>query len=283
MDNSVNSLKISYWNANGIFHKSHDFFRFLSTNDIDVSLVCETFLKAHQKLSHYDYNIYRLDRTGRRKGGVAAIVKTGILHTQLPSFDLKVLEAIGINIVTSSGPITLVSVYNPGANRDDRSFIDDIKTLKKIRNSYFICGDLNARHRLWNCSKANRAGKLLFDELQSGSFIIQHPPSSTHIPSDPNRCCSTLDIVLTNGRHTMSVPQISTDLSSDHLPVQFQVDSSNVKKIHPQSVPDYSKADWQGYKSFLDANIDLQQLDISSITSTFQVDNMVDYFTNLLE
>lgn len=283
MDNSVNSLKISYWNANGIFHKSHDFFRFLSNNEIDVSLVCETFLKTNLKLSHSDYKIYRLDRTGRRKGGVAVIVKSGILHTLLPSFHLKVLEAIGISIVTSTGPITLVSVYNPGANRDDRSFIDDIKTLTKIRNSYFICGDLNARHRLWNCSRANTAGNSLFDELQTGSFIIQHPPSSTYIPSDPNRRCSTLDIVLTNGQHTMTIPQISTDLSSDHLPVQFEIDSSNVQTIHPRAIPDYSRADWQGFKSFLDANIDLQQLDLSSITATFQVDNMIDYFTTLLE
>lgn len=282
MDNTAKSLTISYWNANGIHSKSHDFFRFLINNSIDVSLICETFLKPNIKLSHPDYKIYRLDRTGRRKGGVAIIVHSTIAHSLLPSFDLQIVEAIGLEITTSTGPISLISAYNPGSNRDNNLFIQDIQKLTQIRNSFFICGDLNARHRLWNCIRANTAGNLLFNELQSGTFVVHHPPLSTYIPSDPNRRPSTLDLVVTNGMHTISKLQTVQDLTSDHVPIRFEIDSSTVNLAHPRSIPDYSRADWRGFKSFLDENIDLQQLDLSTVTETFQIDNHIDFFTTIM-
>lgn len=282
MDNLTSSLTISYWNANGIQSKTHDYFRFLIKNSVDVSLICETFLKPDIKFAHPDFKIYRLDRSERRKGGVAVVVHSNVAHSLLPSFDLQIIEAIGVEIVTSTGPISLISAYNPGGNRDNNSFLQDIQKLTKIRNSFFICGDLNARHRLWNCIRANTAGNMLFNELQSGSFVIHHPPSSTHIPTDPNRRPSTLDLVLSNGLHSISNLQTIQDLTSDHIPVRFEIDSTTISYSHPRSIPDYSRADWRGFKTFLDENIDLQQLDLSSVFETYQIDNYIDYFTTII-
>ena len=86
----------------------------------------------------------------------------------------------------------IMSVYNPRANRDCESFKADVNLLSAIPNSYFLCGDFNARHRLWNCQAANRMGKTLFETLQRGNFSIHHPQNPTYFPSDENRNPSTI-------------------------------------------------------------------------------------------
>jgi hypothetical protein len=100
---------------------------------------------------------------------------------------------------------------------------DDIFRLTSARNSFFICGDLNVRHSTWNWSRANnQAGNASFN--CGGSFAAQYPPTYTRIPLNRTQNPFTLDIVLTNGLHNMdSTHTPHTALSSDHLPVLFEV------------------------------------------------------------
>jgi hypothetical protein len=46
--------------------------------------------------------------------------------------------------------------------------------------SFFICGDSNARHSSWGCARANSAGNALFE--CDCDFAIYYPPSPTRTP-----------------------------------------------------------------------------------------------------
>ena len=62
------------------------------------------------------------------------------------SFALEIIEAIGIQLTTSKGALSIVAAYHPGSNSIISKFKNDIRKLTKIRNNFIICGDLNARH-----------------------------------------------------------------------------------------------------------------------------------------
>jgi endonuclease/exonuclease/phosphatase family metal-dependent hydrolase len=88
----------------------------------------------------------------------------------------------------------------------------------------FICGDLNSRHRAWNCSLANQARKILFTNMSTGNFTVYQPSTPSWIPLNSRKQPSTIDLVLSNGLHTVSGISTRTAIFSDHLPVIFEVD-----------------------------------------------------------
>lgn len=92
-----------------------------------------------------------------------------------------------------------------------KKFRNDISKLTKYRESYLVCGDFNSKHWFWNCSRANQAGKILY-------IILIYIQKSRIIPS-------TLDLVLSNGLPEISNLRSTQALSSDHLPIQFEIDN----------------------------------------------------------
>lgn len=218
MISSLRTLKLMYWNARSIRNKIIEFYDFLSSNDIHVACLSETHLKPEHHLhSHPDYAMYRLDRVGRDCGGVAIVVRRGISHKLLPDLSMKLLETIGIEVILqNNSKIKIYSTYLPGTSSAPlvrQHFINDLRliTSRNRTTSYFICGDLNARHRHFNCLTSNTAGRLLYDEYISSDFVIAFPSTPTYIPEDPNRNPSTIDIMITN-----SLLQ-HTDLTCDYL------------------------------------------------------------------
>lgn len=39
--------------------------------------------------------------------------------------------------------------------------------LTSLPNTFLICGDLNAKHRFWNCARRNTAGTILYDNMSN--------------------------------------------------------------------------------------------------------------------
>ena len=272
-------LKVANWNANSILKKNLDVTNFLQKHNIDIMLVTETFLKTPIKFSIPSYTIYRIDRTEGQKGGVAIFIKNSIKHRLMKSLNLKVIEGIGINVETSSGKISFISAYHPGANKNMKAFANDVVTLTKLNSSYFICGDINARHRFWNCANSNEVGKVLFGKLQTELFSIHHPNTPAYIPSDPNRCQSTLDIILSNNCHLISTPM--TDLASDHLPVIFEILNTKPTANPCKYLYDYNEANWPNFVNNINNSIDRTQMNIHNITNMQQIDDMIARFNHI--
>jgi hypothetical protein len=267
------------WNANSVVPKKLEFFDFLLTNEIDIALINETYLKTEMPFSHPDYCCYRLDRL-QPKGGVAILVRQDLPHNLLPSFRTKLLECIGITVESNNGPIHFISAYCPGgrSSADDISkFKSDIIQLTTRRESFFIGGDLNARHSSWGCLTANQAGNALLG--CSGPFVVHFPPSHTRIPLNCRQNPSTLDIVLTNGQHDLENIHVKTELSSDHLPVMFEVATNIHRELPDHFIFNYREADWNNFHAHLDANLNLE-FSLDRIENESQVENMIKKFTD---
>lgn len=207
-------IKIMYWNAQSVQQIQNEMFNCIHSHHIDVTLIQETWLKPNIQLFHPNYICHRLDRLDRTGGGIAIIVHKSIEHTLLTKVKTKIIESLGIEIATSGNPIKLFSVYFPGTDLTSSALNDfkqDIRLLTRTPGSYFICGDLNAKHRSWNCAKRNSAGKILYESTLTGNFTIQHPPSPTHFPTQRRCKPSTIDLTMTNLLHDMTQPETIQD------------------------------------------------------------------------
>lgn len=259
MDNAA-QLKILNWNGRSILPKRVEFFDFLIGNQIDVATVSETWLKPNNSFYHPKYNCIRADRTttdNERGGGVLIAIRKGIKFTQL-DISTSVIESVGVQIHHSSENIQIIAVYFPGQHRSTawNVFQSDLIKLVRRNEPFFISGDLNARHRQWNCLKANKAGNILINRASTSNFFIHYPDTYTYHPQG-NRRPSTLDLVLSNNLVNMSPLTTINDLSSDHLPVVFTIELAAPFIQEAAMVPCYARANWTLFKSVLDSKIDL--------------------------
>ena len=203
-----NEIRIVYWNANGIQNKIHELYNFMLVNFVDVSCVCETFLKSHHLLpAHPQFTIYRHDRDDNiRKGGVLIIVRKSVPHQLLSNIQCSLVENIGIEIATTNSKIQFISCYLPGGSNNQQIrnlFLNDLRQLTHRGNfrhcpNYYALGDFNSKHRFWGCHRANLAGNILYNEFNQSNFDIIYPLDHSYHPSDANRSSSTPDIGLTN-------------------------------------------------------------------------------------
>ena len=280
-----NHLKIVNWNGRSILPKRIEFFDFLVRHKIDVATVSETWLKQSNSFYHPEYRCIRGDRqssSNERGGGVLIAIRRGIKFSQL-SLRTKTIEAIGIEIHHGTQPIHILAAYFPGSHRSVSwsMFRKDITSLTRRDVPFFVCGDFNARHRQWNCTKANKAGSILAAKAAASNFFIHAPPTFTYYPRGGRRP-STLDLVLSNNMVDMSSLSAMNELSSDHLPVCFKVDVSVPFDHAIPTTKCYARANWQLFQRSLNQNIDLTSPTVTSIDNAEAIDDCIQTFTNAL-
>lgn len=280
---NIINLNIMALNCQSIRNKTLEINNHLSENHIDIALFNETWLNTTHKIFFPDYITYRHDRISGEHGGVAISIKNNIKHTRLPHINTRTIEAIGIKVHTSTNDeIVLVSCYFPGSTNATTlaQFKQDIVHLTStFKTSYFLIGDFNAKHRLWNNIRANQAGTILYEEMARRHFIIQHSPTPTYYPTQARATHpSTIDICITNNFHTTTQIESQTALSSDHNPIVFTINCNKLvipSKTHFR----YDKADWKQFQTFISTNIALQ---LQSINSTNEIDTKIAETINLI-
>ena len=75
-------MNIVFWNCQGLRPKRKELQNYLLENQIDILALNETFLKPKFKFHLPGYEIYKKDRLVGTKGGVAILVKKGIIVNQ---------------------------------------------------------------------------------------------------------------------------------------------------------------------------------------------------------
>jgi hypothetical protein len=286
MAENTPKLNVTYWNANSILDKIFELYHFLDSNNIHVACIAETYLKPALILPcDPDYIVYRLDRETSSKGGVAIIVHKSIKHKLLPSLNLKYIECIGIAVSSQNGEwMNIHSLYVPGTsdNTDINNWlIRDINKITDTNGSYFACGDFNARHRAWNCARANRAGTLLYEDMCHKNYFIEFPDESTHFPVDSKKSPSTIDLMITNKLHNHTI-LTTTELASDHRAVSFSIEMSAKTDSLSRQFLNFKNADWEKYKACIHHNLPPGLPDVEHVTAHEQVDALVENFSNLI-
>ena len=75
-------MNIVFWNSQGLRPKLEELQSYLSENQIDILAINETFLQPKIKFHFPGYDIYKTDRLVCTKGGIAILVKKGIVVNQ---------------------------------------------------------------------------------------------------------------------------------------------------------------------------------------------------------
>lgn len=291
LDDHNSTLKVSYWNANGIRNKIHEFHSFLTDKFIDVACLQETMLSHSDILAcHPNYFVYRNDRVvengDRASGGVAIKVRRSLRHQLLPSLKLRLLEAVGIEVYLENNTrLEIWSVYLPSRSTNSeiqQHYKHDINLLTNKRCSFFINGDLNSKHRFWNCVRANTAGNILYREQSIRHFFVRYPSSPTRFPPNPNTLPSTIDITLTNGLHDMT--DLETHASdSDHTIVTYDI-TLDQRTIHnnPSFIPLFRKANWEKYQEHVHNQLSTDEIPEQHDLTPTDVDVLIDKFVDTL-
>lgn len=279
--NTVSKIKILSWNYQSIVPKYYETLEYIRKHSIDVVLFSETWLETNKKVSFPRYRFYRVDRKSGDHGGVAIAVNASLKHRHVPSPPTKVIETVAISVDTPSGEIMFISAYFPGSKVTSQILEDyrnDIRILTSIKVPYYVCGDLNSKHRMWNNVRGNAAGFILYQEMSRRPFNVLHSASPTFFPSQRGRSPSNIDIVISNDLLAAEPIHTSKNLVSDHLAIEFSINVETNLSNHAKKAFRFDMADWSRFKSFINDKVNL----LSTLKSTTDIDAAIKNFTEVM-
>lgn len=283
MNSIITCLRIIIWNSQSLAPKREEIFDFLIKNKIHLALVSETWLKLGVRLTHPDYVCHRRDRVVGEHGGVAILVHKSIPHASLDHIPTSCIETVGIKVQVAHCFVNFFSVYFPGSSDTLvlNNFKNDIIKLTSNSDNYVIGGDLNSKHTSWNCLNNNRAGKRLFDASSQGTFQIHFSPEPTHYPIPANYSPSTIDIVLTD-QDRLSRLTVLNELSSDHLPVYFELNCDPITVDSGSHRFSFAKANWRKFRSEINDKISDNDI-LTRLNDETEIDNKIKLFTDIVK
>ena len=155
-------MNIVFWNCQGLRPKRKELQNYLLENQIDILALNETFLKPKIKFHLPGYDIYKNDRLVGTKGGVAILVRKGIIVKQeWKNEHFNVIadnEALAIEIELQKGDkIILATICRPNGNSSLRL----IRMINALSKQVIFLGDFNSKHKQLGCVKPNKSGQTL--------------------------------------------------------------------------------------------------------------------------
>nr|CAD7434834.1 unnamed protein product [Timema monikensis] len=247
----LKELTVALWNANGVAGKKAELESFLAKHRVDVMLLGETHLRSAMRFSLAEFICHRSDRAGDvGRGGTAVLVRRGLDHHVVSLPPLQHMEATAIQLVTSTGPVRLISIYFPPYHRFDQATGADMEVLLRGTTPVLIGGDFNAKHPSWGSRIMCARGGLLRDVIDLHGLVAAGPPTPTHFPFNPGYLPDVLDFVVSRGIRRRLVLKSLAELDSDHNPVLVNLGRA-VSFIDPPEKPDLKRTDWDRFTNVL--------------------------------
>ena len=244
------NVNIMQWNAEGASNKKIALAERLHQEEIDVACLQETHLKATQRFSMRGYQVFRQDREGRSKGGVAILVKNSIPAQEFCVNTNNQAEIHGVNIMMENEKMTIFNVYCP----PDRELSLDQMELPE--SQCLVTGDFNSHSEAWGYDEADKRGEEVEDWQVDNNLLLLNDPDdqSTFFSrrwltnTTPDLAFATNDIARKATRTVLS--QLG---GSDHRPVKLSLDL-NFKPQESKSFPrwNYKKANWERFAEKVD-------------------------------
>lgn len=243
------SLRILFWNANSLNNKITEFRNYLQDSTVDVALVQETMFRPKVRYNVANYTLYRTDRSDAINsgqginGGTAIYVHDSIAHYVPTDLATSELESTSIIVLPERNhKILITSAYV----RVSKPFpTNDFNNIFSYSNSVVAAGDMNARHRAWNCTSQNPRGTSLLKFLNDNPSInLHHPKTHTHTSKGSP---STIDLALIQNIPYNSNIETLDLFDSDHLPVLLTID----RTVEAQKFPPMTYTNWNNYHNTL--------------------------------
>ena len=223
-------MNIVFWNCQGLRPKRKELQNYLLENQIDILALNETFLKPKSKFHLPGYDIYKNDRLVGTKGGVAILVKKGIIVNQeWKNEHFNVItnnEALAIETELQNGDkVILATIYCPNGNTSLKLF----RMINALSKQVIFLGDFNSKHKQFGCVKPNKSSQMLVDIANDLKlFYVNQLEPNRHTHEDPVRGTSDiLDMAFITpalSSQDISFSVADDHMGSDHFPIQISLD-----------------------------------------------------------
>jgi hypothetical protein len=257
----VDGVEVVYFNAQCISNKLDELRSLLDDcPQIGVVLIAETWLTDADKDDIFsrlnDFELIRCDRSGRKHGGVAILVKSKLNPKLLSSKSFNgFAEHLFIELQNNDYHVKIGVVYRSPSIRlgDDQELIASLRTELEKQGDVILVGDFNLPELYPELTVAT-GPPVLYNDLFSDFGLFQTVDS-------PTRGKNVLDLLLTNDLLLVSDVIVDVPFStSDHDMLRFHVNvPSPDSESNYRPKPDFSKADFASMKDFL-STIDWENL-----------------------
>ena len=276
-------LNITFWNCQGIRSKPKKLELYLKENSIDIIALNETFLHKKITFKIQGYDIIRNDRSTGSRGGVAFLVKHGlVVKKEFSNADFNIItenEALVINLELSTNQnLTLATIYCPDGNPNLSLF----QTINNLSDNVMFVGDFNSKLEAFGCASKKTSGPMLKTIQNKLNLIYVNNDEHTHMG---RRYGSTdiLDMAFISQNlviHDIQF-QIGVDLGSDHLPIEISIDTTPLRNTSTNHTKyKFDQTDREVFESVLEEELGSE--DFSGHLSTSDLDRYTDFIITAL-
>ena len=148
-----------FWNCQGIRSKRKELELYLKENSIDIIALNETFLHKKINFKIQGYDTIRNDRSTGSRGGVAFLVKHGlVVNKEFRNADFNIItdnEALAIKLELSCNQnLTLATIYCPNGKPNLSLF----QTICNHSDNVMLVRDFNSKSEAFGCASKNDSG-----------------------------------------------------------------------------------------------------------------------------
>ena len=151
-----------FWNCQSVGWKPKELELYLKENNFDIVALNETFLTKRIDFKIQGYDTIKNDRSSGARGGVAFLVKHGlVINKEYRNTDFNIItdnEALVIDIDLSNNQnLILATIYCPNGNPNLRLF----ETIINLSNNVMFVSNFNSKLEDFGCAKKNTYGPML--------------------------------------------------------------------------------------------------------------------------
>ena len=175
-------LNVLFWNCQGIRPKRKELELYIKENEFDIVALNETFLNKKLTFKIPGYDTIRNDRSTSQKGGVAFLVKHGlVINKECRNSDFNIItenEALANNLeISINQNLTLATIYCPNGNPNFSLF----QTINNLSTDVMFVGDFNWKLESFRCAHRNPSGPMLKNIQKQVNLIYLNSDEHTHM------------------------------------------------------------------------------------------------------
>ena len=218
-------LNILFWNCQGIRPKRKELELYIKENEFDIVALNETFLNKKLTFKIPGYDTIRSDHSTGQKGGVAFLVKHGlVINKEYRNSDFGIITENEALQLTLTFLTTKTLLWQPFTARMEILTSHFFKPSINLSDNVMFVGDFNSKLESFGCAKKNTSGPMLQNIQNQLNLIYLDSDEHTHMDR-ANSSTDILDMAFISpklAKHDIQF-QIGDDLGSDHLPIEISI------------------------------------------------------------